>query len=299
MKRIIIFISIMIYCATLVAQVVCPIDEQLKVLKEKKLLEKTIAVHTTEFSFVAELADDIPLATFGLLCDVRHKSFEKWLQDHPNAETYAMFSCSYNSNNQITRVTMYYKALNPEVPDKLTEEYIQQIIKENEELQKNYLIVLEKEKVLQMVKNGGFDIRGVEDYITEYDPLLYYCGSGAVKDPNQRGFLERIFVPQVANFACFVHDKQYLILDKLSADKALKKNSYLEMIARGRPKSYAKALSDTYYQGVRLAGHLAYFKAQVESTNNKFGTESLLKSPLPLLPLPLLPADVVPSSRDL
>jgi hypothetical protein len=182
---------------------------------------------------------------------------------------------------------MYYKALNPEVPNKLTEEYVQQLIKENEELRDNNIIALEKEKVLQMIKNGGFDIRGIEDYISEYDPSLYYCGSRAVKDPNQRNPLERVFVPQEANFACFIHDKQYLILDKVSADKALEKNSYLEMIARGRSKSFAKAVSKTYYQGVRLFGDLAYFQAQTENINNKFGTK---------IPLPLIP--VISFSRD-
>jgi hypothetical protein len=267
MKRLFILLCAIGYNLILVAQT-CPIDEQLKSLKEEKLSEKTISVYKTEESFVVEVAD-IPIATFALLCDVYHKDFEKWKQNSPNAETYTMFSCKYDSKNNIAGVTMYYRALNPQIPLNPTDEWVQQLNKTEQELQNEALIVLKKAEAIRMMQEV-FDTRGVED-LFEYDPSLYYCGTDAVSDPNERGWIERKVVSQSANVACFVHDKQYLILgfDKGVSDKIFNKNTFIELIQKGYNKHVAKGLSDTYYRGVNLLGHAAYLRAQNEAKTNQ------------------------------
>ncbi|MDR0971084.1 MAG: hypothetical protein LBM25_01705 [Bacteroidales bacterium] len=259
MKQLFILLCAIGYNLIVVGQT-CPIDEQLKLIKEQKLSEKTKSVYKTKNSFIVEVTD-IPVATFALLCDVYHKDFEKWKKNNPNAETYSMFSFGYDDNNNIARITMYYRVLHSNI----TNEYLEQL---NQEFQNEVLIALNKTKAIQLMNNGSFDTRGLDDNdILEYNPSLYYCGTGAVSDPNQRGWLERNVVPQQANIACFIHDKQYLILrfDKGLADGILKKNAYIELIQKGYNKQLAKQMSNTYYYGVNTFAYEAYRRAQNEA----------------------------------
>ncbi|MDR1561629.1 MAG: hypothetical protein LBS54_00900 [Dysgonamonadaceae bacterium] len=256
----------------------CPLDDAIRSLKERKLEEKTVATYKTEKSFIVEISD-VPLAVFAELCDVHERGFDEWIKENPNADTYAMFSCKYEENNTVI-VKMYYKALNAKVPDKITEEDIQELSKITEELRKQNTIELENALVNKIMTD--LDTRGVD--VSQYNPLLYYCGSGAVSDPNKRNLLERNTVPQTANFACFIHDKQYLILgfDKGLADNIFKKNTFVEMVERGVSEPLAKDVSDMYYTGVALFGGLAYRQAQIESIKDRFG----IKIPLPVISLP-------------
>lgn len=149
-------------------------------------------------------------------------------------------------------------------------------------------------KIDNLLKQEDIICDGVN--VLEYNPDLFYCGTGAVAKPSDRSLKEQLTVPQISNFSCFIHDKQYGILgySKELADKNFRINTYNEAKLRyfedkevrkllcdiefnGRcPFSEeklieidAESVSGKYHLGVMLFGNKAYQQAQASAQKEK------------------------------
>jgi RHS repeat-associated protein len=111
----------------------------------------------------------------------------------------------------------------------------------------------------------GYDVTGVNT--SEYNPYIYYCGEGAVSNPQERTFIQQIAVSQIANQSCFIHDKQYEIAGRLkgSSDIAFKENVFVELRNMGYSEEFARSVALYYFDGVDLFAANAYQSAQKEA----------------------------------